>query len=76
MDKEYIEKLIKEDIKSFGCTIWGIELIGNITNPTLRVFIDKDTGVTIEDCEKVSKHISKVIEANDLHSNNLNLEVS
>ena len=76
MDKEHIETLIRKDIEALGCDIWGLELIGSITNPTLRVFIDNDKGITIRDCEKVSKHISKVIESNALYSNSLILEVS
>ena len=76
MDKEHIETLIRRDIKALGCDIWGLELIGNITNPTLRVFIDNDQGITVKDCEKVNKHISKVIEADELYSNSLILEVS
>ena len=76
MDKEHIETLIRKDIEALGCDIWGLELIGSITNPTLRVFIDNDKGITVRDCEKVSKHISKVIESNTLYSNSLILEVS
>ena len=76
MDKEHIETLIRKDIKALGCDIWGLEFIGSITNPTLRVFIDNDKGITVRDCEKVSKHISKVIESDELYSNSLILEVS
>ena len=76
MDKEYIETLIKKDIKTLGYDIWGIELLGSSLNPTLRIFIDNENGVTVEDCEKVSKHISKVIEADDTYSINSTLEVS
>ena len=76
MDKEYIETLIKKDIKTLGYDIWGIELLGSSLNPTLRIFIDNENGVTVEDCEKVSKHVSKVIEADDTYSVNSTLEVS
>ena len=76
MDKEYIETLLKKDIKTLGFDIWGIELLGSSLNPTLRIFIDKENGVTVEDCEKVSKHISKVMEADDTYSINSTLEVS
>ena len=74
MDKEHIEDLIKEDVKSLGCDIWGLELIGTTRNPRLRIFIDNKEGVTIEDCEKVSKHISKILEINQL--SDFSLEVS
>ena len=76
MDKEYIETLLKKDIKTLGYDIWGIELLGSSLNPTLRIFIDNENGVTIEDCEKVSRHVSKVIEADDIYSINSTLEVS
>ena len=76
MDKEYIETLLKKDIKTLGFDIWGIELLGSSLNPTLRIFIDNESGVTVEDCEKVSKHISKVIEADDTYYINSTLEVS
>lgn len=76
MDKEYLETLLKKDIKTLGYDIWGIELLGSSLSPTLRIFIDNENGVTVEDCEKVSKHISKVIEANNTYSINSTLEVS
>ena len=76
MDKEYIETLLKKDIKTLGFDIWGVELLGSSLNPTLRIFIDNENGVTVEDCEKVSKHISRVIEADDTYSINSTLEVS
>ena len=76
MDKEYIETLLKKDIKTLGFDIWGIELLGSSLNTTLRIFIDNENGVTVEDCEKVSKHVSKVIEADDTYSVNSTLEVS
>ena len=76
MDKEYLEKILKKDIKALGYQIWGIELVGSILNPTVRIFIDKENGVTVEDCEKVSKHVSKVMEADHNVLVNSNLEVS
>tara|TARA_B100001013_G_scaffold338314_1_gene259175 strand:- start:421 stop:873 length:453 start_codon:yes stop_codon:yes gene_type:complete len=76
MDSRYIEELISEDIQSLGCAIWGIELSGRIISPTLRIFIDKDSGISIEDCEKVSKHISKVLDAKSDLNRNFSLEVS
>ena len=74
MDKEHIETLIRKDITALGCDIWGLELIGTTRNPRLRVFIDNKEGITIEDCEKVSKHISKLLEINQL--SDFSLEVS
>tara|TARA_B100001123_G_scaffold446434_1_gene600931 strand:- start:7727 stop:8191 length:465 start_codon:yes stop_codon:yes gene_type:complete len=76
MDKDYIERIIKKDITSLGHEIWGIEIVGSRNNRILRVFIDNKTGVNIEDCEKVSKQINRVIESDQLCTTNMSLEVS
>ena len=76
MDSKHIEEILEKDINSFDCHIWGIEFSGKITNQTLRVFIDKDSGVSIDDCEAVSKHISKVLELEEEIGEDYSLEVS
>ena len=43
---------------------------------TLRVFIDKAQGVTVEDCQKISRQIEDMIEVDDLIANPFVLEVS
>ena len=76
MDSKHIEQILEKDINSFGCHIWGIEFSGKTTNQTLRVFIDKDSGISIDDCEAVSKHISKVLESEEEIGGDYSLEVS
>ena len=76
MDSRHIEDILEKDINSLGCQVWGIEFSGKMTNQTLRVFIDKDSGVSINDCEVVSKHIIKVLESQEEIGNDFALEVS
>jgi len=76
MDSTHIEKIIERDVNSLGCILWGVEFSGRLSNQTLRVFIDKDNGISIEDCEKVSNHISKVLDAEEGLSEDYSLEVS
>jgi len=75
MNSSDIEELIEKDIESLGCIIWGIEFSGRPNNKTIRIYIDKDDGVSINDCERISKHISKVLEVS-FTSDNYLLEVS
>ncbi len=42
----------------------------------LRVFIDKQNGITVEDCKKISRQIEDIIEVEDLIPNRYYLEVS
>ena len=76
MDSRYIEEVIKKDINSLGCQIWGIEYVGKPNNQTLRIYIDKEKGVSIEDCEKVSKQISRVLQVDNSINEGYYLEVS
>ena len=76
MDSLHIENILKRDVSSLGCSLWGVEFFGRLSSQTLRVFIDKEDGVSVEDCEKVSKHISRVIEADENLKNSYMLEVS
>jgi len=76
MDTELIKEVLEDDIERLGCKIWGLELFGRRSNQTLRIYIDKIEGISVEDCEKVSKHVSKVLDAENDFSENYMLEVS
>ncbi len=76
MDKNYIKDLLTKDIQSLGCEIWGIEFFGKQNKQTLRIYIDNKKGISIEDCEKVSKHIVKILDVENDFSNKYLLEVS
>ena len=76
MDTEYIKEKIEKDIESLGCKVWGLEIFGRRANQTLRIFIDNEEGISLEDCEKVSKHVSKVLDTENDFSANYFLEVS
>jgi len=76
MDKNYIKEILAKDIHSLGCEIWGIEFFGKQKNQTLRIYIDNKNGISIEDCEKVSKHVIKLLDVENDFSNKYLLEVS
>lgn len=76
MDSSFIEEILEKDIKSLGCDIWGIEVNGRPTHQTLRVYIDKESGISIEDCEIVSNHIGNVLNAENDIPDDYSLEVS
>ena len=76
MDIKYIKEILTKDIKSLGCDIWGIEFFGKHNNQTLRIYIDKKEGISVEDCEKVSKHVIRLLDVENDFSNKYLLEVS
>ena len=76
MDINFIREAIEPDVEKLGCKVWGLELFGRHSNQTLRVYIDKEKGISLEDCEVVSKHISKVLDVENKFSEKYSLEVS
>ena len=76
MDTEYIKEVLEDDIERLGCKVWGLEMFGRRSNQTLRIYIDKNEGISVEDCERVSKHVSKVLDAENDFSENYMLEIS
>ncbi len=63
-------------VKSYNCDLVDVEFVKEGSNWYLRIFIDKDGGVTIEDCEKVSKNLSDVLDSVDPIKQSYYLEVS
>ena len=52
------------------------EVVGTQRKPTVRIFIDKPGGVTVEDCSQVSREVGAILDAEDLIPSAYLLEVS
>jgi ribosome maturation factor RimP len=80
MKEELIRKIseIAERVAaSEGLEIVEIELLGGGKNRVLRIFIDKETGVTHGDCENLSNQVGTILDVEDLMpESSYTLEVS
>lgn len=77
MDRQsQIRKCIEPAVNAMGCELWGIEYLSQGRHATLRIFIEKDTGVQVDDCERVSKQVSAVLDVEDPIQSAYTLEVS
>lgn len=72
----HLRQLIEPVISLLGCELVGIEYLGQGGNNVLRVYIDKLEGVTLDDCEKVSRQISGLLDVEDPIRERYTLEVS
>ena len=59
-----------------GCTLWDVEYVKEAGDWYLRVYIDKEGGVSINDCEAVSRPLSDVLDERDPIEGSYILEVS
>jgi len=71
-----LERLIRPVVEGLGCALWGIEYRPQKRSALLRVFIDKDEGVGMEDCERVSRQLSAMLDVEDPIPVAYTLEVS
>tara|TARA_B100000780_G_scaffold277679_1_gene248981 strand:- start:371 stop:817 length:447 start_codon:yes stop_codon:yes gene_type:complete len=73
---DQIEQLVEAPIISLGYMLVGIEYVKNGQNTVLRIYIDSDQGISIEDCERVSHQVNGILEVEDPISSAYSLEVS
>ncbi|MBT3186600.1 ribosome maturation factor RimP [Candidatus Thioglobus sp.] len=71
-----IEELINPVIADMGYELVGIDYIASGKHSTVRVYIDSDKGIGLDDCEVVSRQISAIFDVEDPVSGQYNLEVS
>lgn len=69
-------EMLEPAVVALGCELWGIDYRAQGKNSVLRIFIEKDDGVMMEDCERVSRQISSILDVEDPISGEYTLEVS
>ena len=62
-------------VEAAGCTLWDVEYVKEAGEWFLRVYIDKADGVSIEDCEAVSRPLSDKLDEADPIDQSYYLEV-
>ena len=73
---ERVETLITPCVTELGYRIWDVEYVKEGAEWYLRITLDADAGINIEDCEKVSRAISPIIDEADPIEDFYYLEVS
>ena len=70
--------LLEPVVNGLGYELWGIELLTPASGLTLRVYIDRagDTGVGVDDCQRVSHQVAGVLDVEDPIKGHYMLEVS
>lgn len=76
MITEKLEVLLKPSIDALGYELVAIEMVGTGGGEVLRIYIDQDSGITVDDCARVSRQVSAVLEVEDPVSGGYALEVS
>ena len=74
--EERVEELIKDKIENIGYSLYDVEYAKEGPNYYLRIFIDSQNGIDLNDCEKVSNEINEKLDEADYIKEQYFLEVS
>ena len=74
--REKLHVLIAPVVEGLGYELVGIEYLPQGKHSLMRIYIDQEDGVTLEDCEQVSRQVSAVLDVEDPVNGQYSLEVS
>ena len=72
---ELIEKLAKPVVEAHGCSLWDVEYVREGTEYFLRLYLDKEDGVDITDCEAISRAMDPILDEADPIQTSYHFEV-
>lgn len=62
---ELVEALARPVVEGLGLSLWDVEYIKEGGQWYLRLYLDKESGVTIDDCEAVSRAMDPILDRED-----------
>lgn len=71
-----LDNLIKNTVEGLGFQLWGYEYRPHSESALLRIFIEKEEGISIDDCATVSRQIGAVLDVENIIPVAYILEVS
>ncbi|MFK8026658.1 MAG: ribosome maturation factor RimP [Gammaproteobacteria bacterium] len=76
LDSDGLEALFAPIVQGLGFDLWGVQLRSSENHAHLKIFIDHDDGITVDNCSEVSHQISGILDVEDPISVAYTLEVS
>jgi ribosome maturation factor RimP len=73
---QQITDLLRGTVEALGFELWGVEYLSQGKHSLLRVYIDGENGVTVDDCASVSEQVGSVLDVEDPITGEYTLEVS
>ena len=62
---EQVELFARPVVEECGCKLWDVEYVREGAQRYLRLYIDKDGGVDIEDCERIHRAVDPLLDQHD-----------
>ena len=62
---DQVASFAKPIVEAHGCELWDVEYVREGSDYFLRLYIDKEGGVDITDCEAISRAVDPVLDEKD-----------
>ena len=72
---ELVAAFAEPIVQEKGCSLWDVEYVREGSERFLRLYIDKDGGVDITDCEKISRAVDPILDEEDPIAESYHFEV-
>ncbi len=72
---EQVEAFAKPIVEANGCSLWDVEYVREGSERFLRLYIEKEGGVDISDCETISRAVDPILDEKDLIQESYHFEV-
>ena len=72
---EQVTGFARPVVESLGCRLWDVEYVREGADWFLRIYIDKDGGVDITDCEAISRALDPILDEKDPIPDSYHFEV-
>ena len=72
---EIVAKIAEPVVQAHGCQLWDVEYVREGDQRFLRIFLDKETGVDINDCEAISRAMDPLLDEADPIAESYHFEV-
>ena len=72
---DLVTQLAQPIVERFGCELWDVEYVREGSERYLRIFLDKEGGIDIEDCEKVHRAMDPILDEKDPIAESYHFEV-
>ncbi len=76
MSTDRLTEMLQPLVETLGYEFIGLERSGNPGNTVLRIYIDHEQGIDLDDCSNVSREVAALLDVEDLISGHYNLEIS
>ena len=73
---EQLRALIQPVVEGLGFDLWGLEYLNQGKHSALKIYIEAEKGIDVDDCAAVSRQVSSLLDVEDPLKSNYTLEVS